>query len=122
MTRDEIAAFFEHRQELLDEFDAAALAAGYVDDTVIESPSAGVDTGPEAAEHGLRAVFAAFLDVKTKSEALLIDGNRVAEVRTIEGTHIGEFMGVPPTGRPFRLSAVFLYEVRDRTIIHERRL
>lgn len=122
MTREQIVALFERRQALFDNLDAAGLAADYTDGTVIDSPSAGVHTGRKAAEQALRAVFAAFLDMQTKTEALVIDDDRVAEVRAMEGTHIGEFMGVPPSGRPFRLAGVFLYQLKDGKIVHERRI
>jgi len=122
MSRDEIVAFFERREERYNDFDAAALAADYADDAVIDSPLAGVHAGPRAAEEALKTVFAAFLDRKMKTESLLIDGDRVAQVFAIEGTHIGEFMGLPPSGRPFRHSAVFVYELRDRQIVRERRI
>lgn len=122
MTRDEIVAFFDHRQELYDNLDAAGLAADYADDAVIESPSAGVHRGRKAAEQAFRAIFSAFLDHTTKIEALVVDENRVAEIRVMEGTHIGEFMGVPPTGKPFRLAGVFLYELRNGKIVRERRI
>jgi len=122
MTRDEIVAFFGRRQELYDNLDAAALAADYADDAVIESPSAGVHTGRAAAEQSLRGVFGAFLDMKVKMEGLVIDGDRVAQALSIEGTHIGAFMGVPPTGKHFRLTAVFLYEIGACQIVRERRI
>lgn len=122
MTRDEIVAFFDRRRELYDDFDAAGLAADYADDAVIDSPIAGVHTGGTAAEQALRTVFAAFLDRKMKTEGLLIDGDRVAQVLTIEGTNIGELMGLPPTGKPFRFTAVFLFELKDRQIVRERRI
>ena len=122
MTRDEIVAFFDRRQELYDNLDAAALVADYADDAVIESPSAGVHTGRAAAEQSLRAVFGAFLDLKVKTDGLVIDGDRVAQALSIEGTHIGAFMGVPPSGKHFRLTAVFLYEIAAFQIIRERRI
>lgn len=122
MTRDEIVAFFQRREDLYNDFDAAALAADYADDAVIESPIAGVHTGGLAAEHALRAVFEAFLDRKMRTESLMIDGDRVAQVFAIEGTHIGEFLGLPPTGKPFRHTAVFVYELRNRLIVRERRI
>ncbi|HEY5618014.1 MAG TPA: ester cyclase [Vicinamibacterales bacterium] len=122
MTRDEIVAFFERRQELYDDLDAAALAADYADDAIIESPLAGIHSGRPAAEHALKAVFAAFVDRTMKVENVLIDGDRVAQVFAIEGTHVGEFLGLPPTGKPFHFSAVFLYELRDGKIVRERRI
>ena len=122
MTRDEIVAFFDRRQELYDELDAAALAADYAEDAIIESRIGGVHTGPPAVEHTLRAFFAAFLDCTIKTEALLIDGDRVAQALAVAGTHIGEFMGLPPTRKSFRFHAVILYELRNRKIVHERRI
>lgn len=122
MTRDDIVAFFDRRQELYDDLDAPALAADYAEDAVIESRFGGVHTGPPAAEHTFRAFFAAFLDCTIKTESLLIDGDRVAQALAVAGTHIGEFMGLPPTRKSFRFNAVILYELRDRKIVHERRI
>ena len=122
MTRDEIVAFFQRREGLYNDFDAAALAADYADDAVIDSPIAGVHTGRREAEQALRAVFAAFVDRKLRTESLLIDGDLVAQLFSVEGTHIGEFLGLPPSGKPFRHSAVFHYQLRDRQIVRERRI
>lgn len=122
MTRDETVAFFERRRELYDAFDAAALAADYAEDAVIDSPIAGVHTGRAAADQALRTVFAAFLGRKMKTESIMIDDDRVTQVFTIEGTNIGELMGLQPTGKPFRFTAVFLYELKDRQIAKERRI
>lgn len=122
MTRDEIAALFQRRQELYNESDAAALAADYADDAVIESPIAGTHTGRRAAEQAFKAVFGAFLDRKMRTERLLVDGDLVAQVLVINGTQIGGFLGLPPSGKPFHLSAVFVYELRDRQIVREQRI
>jgi steroid delta-isomerase-like uncharacterized protein len=122
MSRDDILAFFNHRQELYDELDAAALAADYAEHAIIDSPIGGPHTGPQAVEHTLKAVFAAFLDCTITTESLLIDGERVAQVLAVAGTHIGEFTGLPPSRKSFRIKAVFLYELRDRKIVHERRI
>ena len=122
MTRQEIEAFFARRQEYYDDLDAAALASLYADDAVIDSPILGIHTGPAAAEQAYGTVFGAFLDRKMKTERLLIDGDFVAQLVTIEGTHIGPFMGLPPSGKRFHFSAVFLCELRDRKIARERRI
>ena len=122
MTRDEIIAFFERRQGLYDDFDAAGLAADYADDVVVESPMSGVHTGRNAAEQALRALFSAFLDLKIKTDALLVDDDRVAQFVTTEGTHISDFMGVPATNKVFRLPVAFMYQLKDRKIVRERRI
>jgi steroid delta-isomerase-like uncharacterized protein len=122
MTREEIVALFDRRLELYDDFDAAALAGDYADDVVIESPMSGVHTGRKAAEQALRSTFSAFLDMKLTREALLIDGDRVAEFVISEGTHISDFMGMPASNKRFRLPVVFMYELQNRKIVRERRI
>ena len=122
VTRDEIVAFFDRRQEAYDNLDAKALAAGYADDCLVESPMAGTHQGRVAVEQVFRSLFDAFPDHKTRPDSLVIDGNRVAQTLGLEGTDIGGFMGLPATGRPFRVPAVFLYEFRNRQIVKERRI
>jgi steroid delta-isomerase-like uncharacterized protein len=122
MSREDMVALFKRRQDAYDDLDAAALAADYAEDAVIDSPSGGVHTGREAAERTLRAVFSAFLDITIAVEDLIIDGDRAAQVQSMEGTHIGDFLGLPPTGKRFSMSAVFFYEVRNGRIVRERRI
>ena len=122
MTRDEIAAMFVRREQDYEEMDAAALAADYAEDATIESPAAGPHCGPAAAERAIGAVFKAFGDMSRRTESLLIDGDRIAQVLTIEGVNIGGMMGLPPSGKSFRVPAVFLYELRENKIVRERRI
>jgi len=121
-TRDEVAALFVRRQEAYDDLDATALAADYAEDAVVESPTAGAHTGRSAVEATFRAVFNAFLDMAVTSDDLIIDGDRVAQAMTVTGTHVGEFLGLAPTGKRFRLRAVFVYELRNGKIVRERRI
>ena len=120
MTRAEIMAFFDRCQIAFDNLDAATLAADYADDCIVDSPAGGAHTGPPAVKKVFQAVFDAFLDMKTRTDSLVIDGNHVAQALTIEGTNIGGFLGVSASGKPFRLVAVFLYEFKDRRIVRRR--
>ena len=122
MTRQEILELFKRREHAYEDLDAAALATDYADDAVIESPAAGVHQGREAAEKALRAIFTAFLDLTVTIEHLLIDGENVASVLTLEGTHIGDFLGIPPTGKRFQMPAVFFYQLENGKIVRERRI
>ena len=122
MTRQEVLELFKHRADAYEDLDAAALAADYAEDAVIESPTAGVHQGREAAEKALRAIFTAFLDLTLTVDHLLIDGDDVASVITLEGTHIGDFLGIPPTGKRFKIPAVFFYQLANGKIVRERRI
>jgi predicted ester cyclase len=121
MTRDQIAAIFERRRAAYDRRDAATLAADYTVDCIVESPSGGIHRGRAAAEHVLRAVFDA-LAVKLDQQSVIIDGDSVAQVLSIEGKDVGEFLGLLPTGKSFRVPGVFLYDLKDGLIARERRI
>lgn len=121
MTRDEIVAMFARRQEAFDDLDAAALAADYADDVVIESPMSGTH-GKADAERNLRAFFDAFMDLKAVWEPPVIDGQHVAVIGMCEGTNMGGFMGVPPSSRGFKLRTVMIFDLQGGKIVRERRI
>lgn len=121
MTRSEIVAFFKRRQEAYEDLDARALAADYTEASVIESPSFGVHSGRDA-EKAIRVILDAFLDITMSVDDLIVDGDVVVTIMSIEGTHMRELLGFEPTGKRFRLSAAFVHRLKDRKIIHERRV
>jgi steroid delta-isomerase-like uncharacterized protein len=122
MTRQQMHDFIKRRWDAYEDLDAAALAADYAQDAVIESPTAGVHTGPEAAERAFRVIFKAFLDLTTTVDNVVVDGNNAVAVLLLEGTHIGEFLGIPPTGKRFSMPAVFFYQIENGMIVRERRI
>ena len=121
-TRQAIVAMFERLQEAYDNLDAGMLAADYADDCSVDSPYAGTHTGRAAAEEVLRGFFETFLDLKVRTKSLIIDGNRVAQICAVEGTDLGGFLGLPASGKTFKVPAVFLFELRDLQIVSERRI
>ena len=73
------------------------------------------DGAPEGIE-GVRAVLgmirAAFPDHDARVLQMVGEGDLVATHKTFTGTHLGEFLGVPPTGRraTIRVMDVVRYE------------
>ena len=122
LTREELTELFDRRQEAFDNMDADALSRDYAPDCVVESPAAGTLRGVVAVDRARRAWFEAFPDLKYETTRLVIDGNTVVQVLTLEGTDIGGFMGLDPSGKSFKAPAVFVYEFRDRKIVHESRI
>lgn len=122
MTRQDILHLFDRRQAAYARRDTRALATLHAEDGVLESLVAGTVRGRSAIEEVYQAWLAAFPDVVVTVDDLLIDGLRAAQVVTQVGTDMGVFMGLPPTGKPFRLPIVHLYEFKDGYIAHERRI
>ena len=121
MTRDDIMALFARRQDAMLRRDAVAMA-DYAEDAVVESPWAGTVMGRDANEQARRALWSAFPDQVIHQEELIVDVDRAAMFATAAGTDLGGFMGLAPTGKPFRITIVFLFTFDDRHIVHERRI
>ena len=122
MTRQEIVDLFERLQTGMNRGDVDALASLHADDSVVESLFAGTVRGRPAIRDVYRAWFAAFPDVVSTVDDLIIDGDRAMLAVTMTGTDMGGFMGLPPTGKPFRLPIVRIYTIKDGCIRHERRI
>jgi steroid delta-isomerase-like uncharacterized protein len=122
MTREEMVALFDRRQEAYDDLDADRLAEDYAEDCIVDSPLGGTHTGRTTIAQVIRQVFQGFPDLKYRQVELLIDGDRVAQIAEIEGTDIGGFLGTRATGKGFKVLGVFLYEFRDRRIVREHRV
>lgn len=121
MTADEIRALFAEHVQAYNDHDAATIATHYTEESVVESPIAGKVVGRRAIENVTRVLFTTFPDIKIEQEDLLIIGDRVVQTATTTGTDTGGFVGLPPTGRPFRIAVVFLFTVKDHHIVRERR-
>ncbi len=73
-------------------------------------------TGPEAYKAVFGASHAAFPDFHMAIDALIAEGDNVAVRATISGTHRGDFMGMPPTGKTFSVGHIEIFEVKNGQI------
>ena len=69
--------------------------------------------GPEGANAVLRWLRGAFADLSYEILDAFGDRDRVAVRLITRGTHTGEFLGAPPTGRRFEIEAIHLYRIQD---------
>jgi steroid delta-isomerase-like uncharacterized protein len=64
-----------------------------------------------------RAFLSAFPDVKVQVGDILVDGDKAAIRFTITGTHTGEGIGLPPTGRGFTASAMVICRWQNGQVV-----
>ena len=70
-------------------------------------------TGPAAPKAFFEMFKAAFPDMHMELHELIAEGNHVVGRATMSGTHKGEFMGIPPTDKTFKVQVIDIVEVRD---------
>ena len=69
--------------------------------------------GVEPFRQQITAFRAAFPDLHVTIDDLLIDGDRFASRTTVTGTHTGDLMGMPATGRRISVAAVDMGRIED---------
>jgi steroid delta-isomerase-like uncharacterized protein len=79
-------------------------------------------TQPQARDlQGLKewalGMAAAFPDVQTAIEDLIAEGDRVVKRYTIRGTHRGELLGIPPSGKQIAVPGVTIYRLEGGKIV-----
>lgn len=69
--------------------------------------------GPEGFKQVVGAFFSAFPDMRITLEAQLGDGDLVANRGTFAGTHLGEFMGIPATGKQVTIQFMDMWRLEN---------
>ncbi len=84
-------------------------AENYVDHTA----PPGMPPGREGEKQWFTMLRAAFPDGQTTIDDIIAEGDKVAVRATMTGTHQGDFMGIPATGKQVTISGI------DVTRFHE---
>ena len=67
----------------------------------------------------LASLITAFPDLVFTVDSRFARGDQVSEQWSIEGTHLGSFVGVPPTGRRLRLQGISSIVMRDGRFLRD---
>lgn len=76
--------------------------------------------GPEEMKGTVRMVTAAFPDNRHEVQDVFAEGDQVMARVKLTGTHEGEFMGIPPTGRRIEVNEIHVYRLRDGKAVEHR--
>ena len=85
----------------------------YAPDVVIHSAAPGLPAGIDGVRATVSMVKGGISDFELGIQFMLADGDKVAAHWTITGTHSGEFMGVPATGKPIDYYGVSVVRIED---------
>lgn len=76
----------------------------------------GNPSGPEGVRAGLAAFRAGFPDHDAEVVHLVAEGDLVATYKTFTGTHTGDFLGIPATGKRATIRVMDFVRYRDGRI------
>ena len=78
-----------------------------------EDPPPGSPPGREGFKDFVRRINAGFPDLDCHIEDMTADGDKVWARARLTGTHDGEFMGVPPTGKRVEFEVIDIGRFED---------
>lgn len=76
--------------------------------------------GPDAGLRVARMWADAFPDGRLEVKRVYVQGTTAIAEMVARGTHNGDLMGIPPTGKPVELTICNVMELRDGKIYRER--
>ena len=100
--------FVEGREASIDEL----VATDFVSHTW---PSSG--DGRADLRRAIDRLSTVLADVAFTIEDLIAEDDRVAVRLTASATHVGEFLGVPPSGRRYSIGEIHIFRIRDGMMV-----
>ena len=97
------------------EYASAAVDNDFRDNTLPE----GRPQGPKGLLYASQTFRGAVPDLHCKIEDLLVSGDKITARLLFTGTHKGEFMGHPATGKPVSFLAIDILRIRGGRIVED---
>ena len=89
-------------------------------DAVLHNSYPNPPVGPDAWKERVRIFTTSFSDVEITLGEVLAEGDSVATQMIYRGTHTGEFLGVPPSGKRVAVDEIQIMRIRDGMIVERR--
>ena len=89
----------------------------YDDSLVISGFPQNLPANKEGFKQFIYLLWKGFPDVKITFEDLIIEGNKAAGRYYLSGTHKGEFVGLQPTNRQFKVNGMTVFAFRDSKVV-----
>ncbi|MEV5834508.1 ester cyclase [Nocardia sp. NPDC052112] len=73
-------------------------------------------TGAQAIKQVWAVLLRAFPDIHVAVEDVIAEGDKVVFRNTVTGTHLGDYRGLPPTGRSVTYNEIFIVRFTEGRI------
>jgi steroid delta-isomerase-like uncharacterized protein len=83
---------------------------------MLRTPMPTEATGSQLAKEVFARLLEAYPDLHITIEDLIEEGDKVVARNTVTGTHRGDYMGIPPTGKSVTYNEIFIGRFADGRI------
>ncbi len=104
-------------QEVINGGDLSAVDKYMAADIKDHTPMPGIPEGPEGFKELLTMLRGAFPDMHSSLDHVIAEDDKVAMFGTFTGTHKGEFMGIPATGKQVSMNEFHLVRMQDGKMV-----
>jgi steroid delta-isomerase-like uncharacterized protein len=106
-------------EQVVNEGDLAVIDELVASDFVDHTPLPGLPPNREGIRQTIGMMREAFPDIEVTIEDIIAEDDKVVSRQTTRGTHKGEFMGVPPTGREVTWTGILMFRIREGKIVDQ---
>ena len=89
----------------------------YDDSLMIHGFPPNLPTNKEGFKQFIYLLWNAFPDIRITFEDIIVEGNKVVCRYNLAGTHKGEFVGLQPTNKQFRVNGMTVFYFSDAKVI-----
>ncbi len=97
--------------------DVPAFARFYAPEVVNHDPVAPAVMDLQGLGMYATMLFAAFPDFHVEIDQMVAEGDMVSKSWTVTGTQLGEFQGIPATGKAIRFTGITLYRIAGEKVV-----
>lgn len=106
--------------QAVDAGDTGSVEAIFAPEWVNVDPAMPPLSGLDGARQLITLLKRGFPDFSSQVELMVAEGDRVAVRCAHRGTHEGDFMGVPATGKPVAITATGIYTVQEGKLVQNQ--
>lgn len=113
MSTEQNKALVRNFEELINSRDLDTALTLLNPDFADHTPAVGLPPGAEGVRAFFTMQFSAFPDSRSTSLDMIAEGDKVVHRMSTEGTHQGDFLGIPATGKRVMMTYIDIWRIAD---------
>ena len=115
-TEQQKAVFRDATEEVWNKGNLAAVEVFFAPEFVNHNPFGGTSPDRAGMQEAARLLHAALPDFHSTIHDMVAEGDMVVVRMTLQGTHLGELMGIPPTGKRISMMTISIVRIANGQI------